>query len=110
MIPQSSAEIWTIIAILAVGTYLIRFSFLGLIGNARLPDWVLRHLRYTPVAVIPGLVAPLVLWPEATNGALDPPRLLAAVVTLAVGYGTKNVLFAIFAGAATLFAGLALLG
>ena len=29
----STAEIWTIIVILGIGTFLIRFSFLGLIGN-----------------------------------------------------------------------------
>jgi len=109
MITQSAAEIWGIIAVLAVGTYLIRFSFLGLIGDRKMPDWLLRHLRYTPVAVIPGLVAPLVLWPSATDGALDPPRLLAAGVTLAIGYITRSVLWAILAGGATLYAALAFL-
>ena len=28
----SPAEIWTIIALLGIGTFLIRFSFLGIIG------------------------------------------------------------------------------
>ena len=85
-----ASQIWTIIAILAVGTFLIRFSFIGLIGNRKLPAWVLRHLRYTPVAVLPGLVAPLVLWPDATGGALDIPRLLAAAVTISLGDGIKE--------------------
>ena len=62
------SSIWQIILIMGVGTYLIRFSFLGLIGNRKMPDWVLRHLRYTPVAILPGLVAPLVMWPAATGG------------------------------------------
>ena len=39
-----------------IGTFLVRFSFLGLIGNRDLPPWLLRHLRYTPVAVFPALV------------------------------------------------------
>ena len=60
----SDGQIWTIIAMMGVGTYLIRFSFLGLVGNRKLPEWALRHLRYTPVAVLPGLVAPLVLMPN----------------------------------------------
>lgn len=55
----TDAEIWTIIILVAIGTYLIRFSFIGLIGDREFPQWVLRHLRYTPVAVLPGLVA---LW------------------------------------------------
>ncbi|MEC8195196.1 MAG: AzlD domain-containing protein [Pseudomonadota bacterium] len=84
----------------------MRFLFLGVIGDRQLPEWVLRHLRYTAVAVLPGLVAPLVLWPAATEGQPDPARLAAAAVTLGVGYVTKNVLAAIFGGAATLFLGL----
>lgn len=100
----SETQIWTIIAILGVGTFAIRFSFLGLVGNRQMPDWVLRHLRYTPVAILPGLVAPLVIWPEATGGALDLPRLAAAAATIGVGYATKGTVRAMLAGAVTLYA------
>ncbi|WP_375280034.1 AzlD domain-containing protein [Pseudooctadecabacter sp.] len=102
--------IWTIIAILAVGTYLIRFSFLGLIAGRDLPEWVLRHLRYTAVAVLPGLVAPLVLWPPATDGQIDPARLSAALVTFGVGIMTRNVVAAILCGGVTLYGMLWALG
>lgn len=107
---MSDAQIWTIIVLVAIGTYLIRFSFIGLIGDRELPPWVLRHLRYTPVAVLPGLVAPLVLWPEATGGALDAPRLMAAAVTVLLGVAFKNMMLAILGGAATLFLMLMLVG
>ena len=99
---HSATEIWAIIAVLGVGTFLIRFSFLGLVGDRRMPDWLLRHLRYTPVAVLPGLVAPLVAWPVAAGGGTDPVRLAAAFATLAVAYWRKNVLWGALAGAATL--------
>ena len=98
----STATIWTIILIMGVGTYLIRFSFLGLIGDRKMPDWLLRHLRYTPVAILPGLVAPLVMWPQATGGTLDPVRLAAAAVTLLVAWWWKNMLAGAAAGAVTL--------
>ena len=97
----STAEIWVIIALMGIGTYLIRFSFLGLIGARQMPDWVLRQLRYTPVAILPGLVAPLVAWPEATGGEPDPARFAAALVTLAVGWWRKNMLWGAAAGALT---------
>jgi len=100
----SDATIWIIILATGIGTFLLRFSFLGVLGGATLPDWVLRHLRYTAVAVLPGLVAPLVLWPEATGGQPDGPRFAAAVATVVVGYFTRNVLGAIAAGAVTLYA------
>ncbi len=98
----SQGEIWALIALLGIGTYLVRLSFLGLIGDRRMPDWVLRHLRYTPVAVIPGLVAPLAVWPAATGGTPDPARMTAAAVTLLMAYWTKNMLWGVFAGAGTL--------
>ncbi len=103
---SESTTIWVIIVAMGLGSFGLRFLFLGVIGDRQLPEWVLRHLRYTAVAVLPGLVAPLVLWPAATEGQPDPARLAAAAVTLVVGYVTKNVLAAIFGGAATLFLGL----
>ena len=106
----STGQIWAIIIVLAIGTYLIRLSFLGLYGRINLPEWAIRLLRYTPVAVLPGLVAPLVLWPAATGGQADPARLLAAFVTLGIGVFTRNVIFAMFAGGATLYLLLYLLG
>ena len=99
---QSTAEIWTIILLLGLGTFLIRFSFLALSGRRTWPPLLLRLLRYTPVAVRPGMVTPLVLWPEATGGALDLPRLSAAVATLALGLWLKSAIAAIFGGAGML--------
>jgi branched-subunit amino acid transport protein len=101
--PIDKTTLWTVIVVLAVGTYLIRFSFLGLLGNRSLPGWLLRALRYTPMAVLPGLVAPAVLWPAATGGEPDPARLAAAFVTIAIGVLTRNLLAAIIAGGATLY-------
>ena len=106
----TDAEIWLVIVLLALGTYLIRLSFLGLIGDRKMHAWVLRHLRYTPVAVLPGLVAPLVLWPDATGGQPDPARLAAAAAALAAGYVSKSFLIAVIAGAAVLYPALYLLG
>ncbi|MGP1357861.1 AzlD domain-containing protein, partial [Roseicyclus sp.] len=77
----TDAQIWGIVALLGVGTFLIRFSFLGLVGDRQLPEWLLRHLRYTAVAILPALVAPLVLWPAATGGEPEASRLAAAAAT-----------------------------
>ncbi len=110
MMGYSTAQIWSIIVLLAIGTFALRFSFLGLIGRRKLPDWVLRHLRYTPVAVLPGLIAPLVLFPATTEGEPDAARMLAALVTLAFGLWTRNVLWAILGGVVTLFAVLQITG
>ncbi|MEL6520319.1 MAG: AzlD domain-containing protein [Pseudomonadota bacterium] len=103
---QSDPVIWFIIVGLAVGSFAIRFSFLGLLGNRQLPDWFLRYLRYTPVAVIPALIAPMVVWPEANGGNPDAARLLSAIAVVTAGYVTKNVFWAILAGVTVLSLGL----
>jgi branched-subunit amino acid transport protein len=100
-----TTTLWTVILGLGFGSFALRFVFLGFIGNRPLPDWLLRHLRYTAVAVLPALIAPLVLWPAANGGAPDPTRLAAAAVTFGVGYVTKNVIAAMIAGAIVMVAG-----
>jgi branched chain amino acid efflux pump len=95
--------IWGIIAALGIGTYVIRFSFLGLLGNRAFPACVLRHLRYTAVTILPALITPMVLWPEATGGQIDPARLAAAAAAIAGGYLTRNAIVAILCGMTTLY-------
>ena len=101
---------WTVIIGLGIGSFGLRFVFLGFIGDREMPEWVLRHLRYTAVAILPALVAPLVLWPQATGGEPDTARLAAAAATVGVGLITRNVFAAIGAGAGTLYGLLYLLG
>ncbi|WP_299888930.1 AzlD domain-containing protein [uncultured Ruegeria sp.] len=105
-----ATTIWFIIIGLAIGSFALRFAFIGFVGNRPMPPWLLRHLRYTAVAILPALIAPLVVWPSATEGQPDVARMAAAAVTLAVGLITKSVLAAIFTGAGTLYGLLYLLG
>lgn len=102
--------IWTVIIGMGLGSFALRFVFLGLIGDRAMPEWVLRHLRYTAVAILPALVAPLVVWPNATGGEFDIARFAAAAATVAAGVISRNVFAAIGAGAATLYGLLYLLG
>ncbi len=99
-----STTLWTVILALGFGSFALRFVFLGFVGNRPLPGWLLRHLRYTAVAVLPALIAPLILWPAANNGEPDPTRLIAATVTFAVGFATRNVIAAMICGALVMLA------
>jgi branched-subunit amino acid transport protein len=100
----SATDLWIIILALGLGTFLIRFSFLGFLGNRELSPWLLRHLRYTAVGILPAMVTPLILWPQATGGQLDPVRIAAAGLALALGLWTKNAIWAIVGGMAALWA------
>ena len=106
MTGYSDLTIWIIILLSGLGTYGLRWSFLGVFGNRPMPVWAQRMLRYTAVGVLPAIAAPWVAWPAATGGQPDPARLIAAVVTLGVGLVTRNVLAAILAGMTALYAGL----
>ena len=81
----SDTAFWLLTLALGAGTFLIRFSFLGLMGGRQLPEWALLHLRYVGVAVFPALVTPQVLWPQALGGETDPLRVIAAVAAFAAG-------------------------
>ena len=102
--------LWIVILGLAVGSFTLRFAFLALMGDRPLPAWLMRHLRYTAVAILPALVTPLVVWPSATNSEVSPPHLIAALAALAVGLITRNVLAAMATGAVTLYGLLYLIG
>ena len=99
----NTATIWIVIVSLGIGSYLIRFSFLGLIGGRDLPEWCLRHLRYVAVAVMPALITPLIIWPDATGGETDPARLVAALAAFIIGIKFNSVIGAIFSGMLTLY-------
>ena len=99
MIDKST--LWIVLAGLGAGSFLLRFTFLGFVGDRPLPGWLLRHLRYTAVAILPALVAPLVVY-SGEGGSTEPTRVAAAVATLMVGIWTKNVFAGIGAGAAVL--------
>ena len=96
-------ELWIVIIGLGIGSFALRFAFTGLVGDRQLPIWLMRHLRYTAVGILPAIIAPAVLWPAATGGNYDLPRISAAIVTLALGLIWKNVVGAILAGIATLY-------
>jgi branched-subunit amino acid transport protein len=96
-------KVWFVIVGLGIGTFLIRYSFLGLLGNRELPEWFLRHLRYVGVAVLPGLIAPLILWPEATGGTPDLARIVATIAAVTFGIWQRSVIGAVLGGFCALY-------
>ncbi|MBT8154902.1 AzlD domain-containing protein [Epibacterium ulvae] len=102
--------LWTVIIGLAVGSFALRFAFIGIMGGRAMPEWLMRHLRYTAVAVIPALVAPLVVWPTPTGGEPSLIHLAVGCATLAAGCFTRNVFAAMGTGAILLIGYLGLFG
>ncbi|MEQ3670579.1 AzlD domain-containing protein, partial [Pseudophaeobacter sp.] len=50
-----SLSLWIVITGMAVGSFALRFAFIGFMGGRPMPAWLMRHLRYTAVAILPAL-------------------------------------------------------
>ncbi len=91
--------VWLIMIALAVGTFLIRISFILLLTNREVPPLISRALRFVPPAVLSALVIPQIL--TRNNSLLisfTNPQLLAGIVAAMVAWRTRNVLFTILSG------------
>ena len=89
----------------ALGTLLLRASFLVLVPGDALPSWVRRGLRYVPPAVLAALAVSAFVpteWPVESLGAAARP--LAAVVAGLVAWRSGKVLLTIGSGMAALWA------
>ena len=91
----SALQSWAVVVSLAVGTILIRYSFIGLFANRAMPPWLDRALKlmvpaifaaivFTGVAMVNGSVAGWAYW----------PRYVAAVLALAAALLTRGSMLA----------------
>jgi len=97
---------FAIVVAIGIGTYLIRLSFIGIVGDRAMPDWAMVPIRFVAPAVLAALAAPAVLLHDG-DLAVSPatnPRALAAAVALLLAWKTKNVAVVIAAGMATVWA------
>ena len=103
MTTLSAPLVWTLIAIIGAGTWLLRVSFLALLGRVdRVPPVVTRVLRLIPAAVLAALVLPAL---THASGMFDlaTDRFAAGVLAGLVAWRTRNVLATISVGMACLW-------
>ncbi len=90
---------------MALVTFAVRYPVLALVGKLRLPDFVLRALRYVPPAVLTAIIVPGLLYSdERLNIGIDNSFLVAGIVATLVSWRTKNLLLTIVIGLAALWA------
>jgi len=89
-----------IVVSVGIGSYLLRVSFVAIVGDRTMPDWALVPLRYVAPAVLAAIIAPAVLMPDGVFDVAPAsnPRAIAALVAIAVAWKTKNVIAVIVAG------------
>jgi branched-subunit amino acid transport protein len=96
---MNGLSVWLLFIALALGTFVLRFSFVYLFGRVDMPDWLRRALRFVPASVLAALVFPALTYPNGTlDLSLSNVHLLAGLGGALVAWRTKNVLWTIVVG------------
>jgi branched-subunit amino acid transport protein len=98
MTTLSPPLVWLLIGVIGIGTWVLRISFLALLGRVdQVPPTVARILRFIPAAVLAALVLPALT--HATGEFdLTTDRFAAGLVAGLVAWRTRNVLATIAVG------------
>lgn len=109
--PISDSIFWLIVLALTIGNYLFRLSFIAIFGQRAIPPLLERLLRFVPVAVLPALIVPALVFQKGIlHVGLENPRLIAGLLAAIVAWKTENMLATIGVGMGTLWILQALLG
>jgi len=90
---------WLIVITMAIGTFALRFSVLGGMGERRFPPWIERALALVLPAIFAAIATPLLLQVDGdlqlrTNG----PKVVAALVALWAASRMRGYLLPIVIG------------
>ncbi len=95
-------EEYYLIAGMALVTFVIRYTPFVVAGRMEFPAWLISALRYVPPAVLTAIIVPAVLFPSGGRMALSytNPYLVAAVLSVAIAWFSRNLLLTIVLGMA----------
>ena len=94
---------WLAILGLAIGTFAIRYSFIGLLAGKKLPPRVERALQLAVPTIFAALVVPLILLHAGEfNLQVRWPHIVAAVVTGVYAWWRGGMLIPLVIGMVTL--------
>ena len=90
---------WSLIIYCGLITFLTRFSMIALLKKDTFSKKTKKILSYVPSAIFPAIIFPLVFLDN--NGSIELEsnvKILAGIITIIVGYFSKNVIATIFSG------------
>lgn len=97
-------NLWLVVIVAGVLTFLIRLSFISLPANWEMPHWAQRALSFVPPAVMTAIVFPELLVRDGHLAAnLDNNRLIAGAIAIMVAWQFKRIMPTIVAGMAALW-------
>jgi branched-subunit amino acid transport protein len=96
---------WITVSVIGAGTYLIRLSFIGVVGARRMPAWFERALKYVGPAVLAALSIPAILLVEGSVDVTPAgnPAVLASVAAGISAWRTRNIAVTFVVGMGTLW-------
>lgn len=100
----SDSNIWLIILLAGVGTYLLRLSFIALFDRiSEVPPWWKRVLELIPPSVLAALIFPGILVLDGSLVlSLGNERIIAGVLAAIVAWRTESFLATVGIGMAAL--------
>ncbi|WP_256296537.1 AzlD domain-containing protein [Haloarchaeobius salinus] len=103
MTSLSDPILWAAFVAAAVGSYLVRVSFIVLFQRVdEVPRLAERALELVPAAVLAGLVLPSLVAPEGTVAVLT-PKVAAGGVATVVAWRTESMAWTLAAGMGALW-------
>lgn len=101
---MDSTQSWVVVLGLAAGTFLIRYSFIGLFANRAMPPWLDRALKLMVPAIFAAIVfGGVVMVGGQVAGLSQWPRYAAAGVALAAAVASRgSMLVTVIMGMAAL--------
>lgn len=95
---------WSAVALLAVGTLLIRFSIIAVSDRFEITERLREVFSYIPAAIIPAIVVPMVFFHKGSVEWLaGKERLFVVVLAAVVCWFTRNMLATIIFGLLALY-------
>ncbi len=90
---------WLSIIFAGIITYLTRMTMIALVSRDMLGAKIKAVLAYVPSAVFPAIIFPGIFINDyGTFIEIDDPKIFGAIVAVAVGYFSRNVIATILSG------------
>lgn len=101
---MDTSYFWQVVILLAIGTFLIRASFLFLSNRIRISSRLKEIFTYIPAAIIPAFIGPMVFLHKGQISALmGKERMLVLILATILCYFTKSMLATVVFGLSFLF-------
>ena len=101
---MSTSTLWLTVVGAGVVTFVLRLSFIALLGRVEVPAFLEKALRFVPAAVLTAVVIPLLLYQNGVPEiSLGNERLLAGLVAAVICWRTRNVPLTLVGGMAMLW-------